>query len=260
MAAVLACRLEVVLSHESAAGLWRIHEERGYVIHLMGSRARDHRHPGLVVHRSQTLREDDLTRCDNIPVTTPARTLIDLGARLSSYELEAAINEADKLDLIDPSALRCALADRKGQRGVRALRAILDRGEFVMTDSELERRFLRLVRRAKLESPLTQQRVNGFRVDFYWPDLGLVVETDGLRYHRTPSEQARDRLRDQAHVAAGLTSLRFTHWQVRYDPGHVERTLTAVATSAHQWGTLPRDGVGNSPKGAGRIEPGLGSV
>jgi very-short-patch-repair endonuclease len=76
---------------------------------------------------------------------------------------------------------------------------------------------------------MTQEFVNGFRVDFYWPDLGLVVETDGLRYHRTPSQQTKDHVRDQAHIAAGLTPLRFTHWQVRYDPGHVERTLRAAA-------------------------------
>jgi very-short-patch-repair endonuclease len=67
--------------------------------------------------------------------------------------------------------------------------------------------------------------VNGFRVDFFWPDLGLVVETDGLTYHRTAAQQARDRLRDQAHTAAGLTPLRFTHAQVRYEPGHVEHVL-----------------------------------
>jgi very-short-patch-repair endonuclease len=147
---------------------------------------------------------------------------------LPAYALEAAVNEADKLELVDPSGLRCELEHRKGQRGVRPLPEILDRGEFLMTDSELERRFLRLVRQAGLELPLTQQQVNGVRVDFHWPDLGLVVETDGLRYHRTPSEQAKDRLRDQAHTAAGLTSLRFTHWQVRYDPGHVKRTLRAA--------------------------------
>jgi very-short-patch-repair endonuclease len=70
--------------------------------------------------------------------------------------------------------------------------------------------------------------VNGFRVDFYWPELGLVVETDGLRYHRTPAQQTRDRLRDQAHAAAGLTSLRFTHEQVAFERGHVRATLEAV--------------------------------
>jgi very-short-patch-repair endonuclease len=68
-----------------------------------------------------------------------------------------------------------------------------------------------------------------FPVDFFWPDLGLVVETDGLRYHRTPAQQARDRVRDQALSAAGLTPLRFTRAQVRFDPGHVEATLATVA-------------------------------
>jgi very-short-patch-repair endonuclease len=55
-----------------------------------------------------------------------------------------------------------------------------------------------------------------------------VVETDGLRYHRTPAQQGRDRLRDQAHAAVGLVPLRFTHEQVRYEPDHVRRTLEAV--------------------------------
>jgi very-short-patch-repair endonuclease len=75
---------------------------------------------------------------------------------------------------------------------------------------------------------LTQQYVNGFRVDFFWPDLGLVVETDSLRYHRTPAQQARDRLRDQIHMASGLTPLRFTHAQIWYEPTHVEQTLVAM--------------------------------
>jgi very-short-patch-repair endonuclease len=70
--------------------------------------------------------------------------------------------------------------------------------------------------------------VNGYRVDFHWPELGLVVETDGLRYHRTPTQQARDRRRDQAHTAAGLTPLRFTHHQVAHEAQSVETTLRAV--------------------------------
>jgi very-short-patch-repair endonuclease len=62
----------------------------------------------------------------------------------------------------------------------------------------------------------------------------LVVETDGLRYHRTPAEQARDRLRDQVHTAAGFTSLRFTHAQVRFDPAHVKATLIATVERLRQ--------------------------
>jgi very-short-patch-repair endonuclease len=76
---------------------------------------------------------------------------------------------------------------------------------------------------------LTQRLVNGFRIDFFWPDLGLVVETDGLSYHRTAEQQTRDRVRDQSHTAAGLVTLRFTHWQVRHDPARVQRALSAVA-------------------------------
>ncbi len=108
------------------------------------------------------------------------------------------------------------------------LRTMLDRHTFRLSDSELERRLLTLARNAGLPSPLTGQWVNGFKVDFFWPDLGLVVETDGLRYHRTPAQQARDRVRDQTHATTGMTSLRFTHAQVCYDAPYVRSTLTAV--------------------------------
>lgn len=140
------------------------------------------------------------------------------------------INEADKYDLTNPPALRRALDKRAGETGVAKLRRILDRRTFRLTKEELERRFLPLGREAGLPVPLTGQWVNEFEVDFYWPDLGLVVETDGLRYHRTPAEQARDRLRDQAHTAAGLTQLRFTHEQVRYEPDYVRRVLAQTAS------------------------------
>lgn len=110
-----------------------------------------------------------------------------------------------------------------GQRGVPALRRLLDRGTFCLTDSELERRFLRLVRSAGLPLPETGRVVNGVRVDFLWAELGLIVETDGLRYHRTPSQQASDRRRDQVHTAAGLTTLRFTHAQVGFEAAEVGR-------------------------------------
>jgi very-short-patch-repair endonuclease len=217
------------LSHQSAAALWKIRAETGSEIHVSVPRPADPRHPGIQVHRRSTLPPDELTRHDYVPVTTPLRTLMDLATSIPAYQLEAAINEADKLDLVDPVALGAALRDKRGQRGVGPLRRILEQGDFVLTDSELERRFLPIARRAGLGKPLTQQWVNGFRTDFHWPDLGLVVETDGLRYHRTPSQQTMDRMRDQTHIAAGLTPLRFTHWQVRYDRGHVERTLRAAA-------------------------------
>jgi len=175
------------------------------------------------------LSSSEVTRRDGIPVIAVIPTLIDVSARLDRRGTERAVNEADRLDLVDPETLRRALERYRGRRGVARLREVLDRRTFRLTDSELERLFLPLAARAGLPVPLTRQHVNGFRADFLWPDLGLVVETDGLRYHRTPAQQARDRLRDQVHLAAGLTPLRFTHAQVRYDAGHVLSTLRAVA-------------------------------
>jgi very-short-patch-repair endonuclease len=239
MAAVLVCRPGAVLSHESAAALWRIRGERIRQAHVSVPVGTGHRRRGIVAHRRSSLPDRDVTRRRNIPVTRPILTLIDLATCVPVAQLEAAINEADNLDLVDPPSLRKGLDARKGQPGTRPLRAILDRATFVLTDSELERLFLPIVARLGLATPETQRRVNGYRVDFFWPDLGLVVETDSLRYHRTAEQQLTDHVRDQAHTAAGLTPLRFTHWQVRHDAAHVERTLRATA---HRLLPQPRSG------------------
>jgi very-short-patch-repair endonuclease len=183
---------------------------------------------GLTIHRRAVLSSRDRRARHGIPVTSPARTLVDLAPRLDTSQLESAINEADRLDLTDPSRLRRDVESMRGQDGAGTVLRLLERQAFRMTDSELELRFLALVRSAGLPRPETQRLVNGFRVDFYWPDLGLIVETDGLRYHRTPSQQTRDRRRDQVHAAAGLTALRFTHAQVRFEPAEVIDVLTRV--------------------------------
>jgi very-short-patch-repair endonuclease len=229
MAAVLACGPEAVLSHACAAALWLIAPWKHSRIDVSVPYGVRRRHRGIVIHRRPTLAEKDITRRDGIPVTTPVCTLIDLATQLNSGLLEAAINEADKLDLATPEELRSALTQLIRRPGVRQMREVLDRRTFTLTDSELERSFLPIAERAGLSLPLTGHVVNGFKVDFFWPDLGLVVETDGLRYHRTPAQQAKDRRRDQAHAAFGLTPLRFTRAQVKFEPGHVEATLAAVA-------------------------------
>jgi very-short-patch-repair endonuclease len=165
-------------------------------------------------------------------------TLVDLAARLQPGALEAAINEADARDLIAPDQLRLELEELPRHPGVARLRRILDRRTFALTRSELERLFLPLARAAGLPKPLTRTWLNGFEVDFFWPDLGLVVETDGLRYHRTPAQEARDRLRDQAHTASGLTPPRFTHAQIRYEPAYVRRILARVVARLARMGAI----------------------
>jgi very-short-patch-repair endonuclease len=229
MAAILSCGAHAMLSHQSAAALWGIHPERRGEIEIGVPAHVLRRRRGITLHRRAHLAAEHLTRRNGIPVTSPACTLVDLAFRLPRNQLESAINEADKRDLIHHDALWSALGGFAGWPGVAVLRETIDLRTFTLTDSELERRFLPLVREAGLSQPETGRRVNGCKVDFYWTDLGLVVETDGLRYHRTPAQQARDRIRDQAHAAAGLTSLRFTHAQVTFEPHQVRATLTAVA-------------------------------
>ena len=229
MAAVLSSGAGAVLSHESAAALWGIVPVRPGAIDVSVPARRFPRRPGIVVHR-RDLAPGEVTRHEGIPVTGPVCTLIDLAARRGRNGLEAAVNEADTRGLVDPETLRAALDETERRPGVAVLRKLLDRRTFRLTDSELERRFLGLVRRSGLPSPETGVRMNGFKVDFHWPELGLVVETDGLRYHRTPAQQARDRLRDQTHVAAGLTPLRFTHAQVALEPDRVRSILESVAS------------------------------
>ncbi|MGH2963711.1 MAG: DUF559 domain-containing protein [Solirubrobacterales bacterium] len=236
MAAVLSCGSGAVLSHASALALWEIGGESRGPIEISVPTQGGRRRTGVIVHCRAALHANDVTQHDGIPVTAPIRTLVDIACRLGSRRLERAIRESDTRGLCNPEELRAALDEMRGQRGVGVLRRVLDRHTFVMTDSELERLFVPIARQAGLPKPQTQCMVNGFRVDFLWPELGLVVETDGLRYHRTPAQQAADRVRDQAHTAAGLTPLRFTHAQIAYEPGHVGRTLRAIARrlrSAH---------------------------
>lgn len=238
MAAVLACGDGAALTHGSAAALWGIGLERGEVEVAVPSASP--RYPsGVRVRRRPALRKGSLQAHHGIPVTSPVQTLVDLTSRLGPKAVERAVNEADRLDLVNPPQLRRALSQHCGERGVARLRRLLDHRTFRLTREELERRFLPLTRRAGLPVPLTKQIVNKFEVDFFWPDLGFVVETDGLRYHRTPAEQARDRLRDQAHTAAGLTQLRFTHEQVRYEPDYVLRILRQTAGRIAERGSEP---------------------
>jgi Transcriptional regulator, AbiEi antitoxin/Protein of unknown function (DUF559) len=237
MATVLVCGKGAVLSHRSAAALYGIGSEmlwertggtrRGLIeLSVPGSSSR---RSGVKVHRRAALRPESLTTQRAIPVTGVVQTLVDLAMLEPPNRVERAVNEADKRDLIDPESLRRAIEGCPGEIGVRALRVVLDKHTFLLSDDELELLFHPLAREAGLSLPETKIRLNDFEVDFYWPDLGLVVETDGWRYHRTPAAQTRDALRFQLHTASGLTPLRFSHWQVKHEPAHVVEVLTRTA-------------------------------
>jgi very-short-patch-repair endonuclease len=228
MASVLACGDEAMLSHRSAAELWGIgYEERGRIDVSIRRKSKISR-KGIKVRARPTLDASCFVLRFGIPVTHPVQTLIDLATELKPLRLERSVNEADKLDLVDPETLRRALDGYGGMPGVRTLRTMLDRHTFRLSDSDLEVYFRPLALGAGFPMPLTKHWVLGYETDFWFPDHGLVVETDGLRYHRTPSQQARMAKRDQTHTAAGLRVLRFTHWQIAHAPDEVTDVLRRI--------------------------------
>ncbi len=240
MAAVLSCGDGAALSHRSAAQLWGVGYEEGRRIDVTIRRRSRLERPGIRVHARASLPERSVVRRFGIPVTSVVQTLIDLATELKIMRLERAVNEADKLDLIDPEALRTALDGYVGMPGVRTLRTMLDRHTFRLSDSDLEILFRPLALAAGFPLPLTKQWVLGYETDFWFPDHALVVETDGLRYHRTPSQQARAAKRDQQHTASGLRVLRFTHWQIAHAPNEVSAVLRRLRASPLPRPTTPR--------------------
>lgn len=221
MAAVLACGDTAVFSHRSAAELWQLlpsrQEGSPVDVSVRGSVRRPGR--GVRVRRSADLSEGDVTVLDGIRVTTPERTLLDLGTAVGARELEQAAAEAERRRLIDLTVLVARLARSPRRPGTRLLRAVLAQdGGPVFLRSEAEARFLVLVRKAGLTAPEANVRLHGHEVDFLWRAARLVVEIDGAAYHTHPAARERDHLRDGGLVAVGYRVMRVTWHQITKEP------------------------------------------
>ena len=227
-AAILASGEGAALSHGHGQALYRLRPEPAGPIHVSIPLTSRRSRKGITLHPRLLLPHETTTH-DGVPAVSVAVALVDAAAELRSGPLEACINEADIRGLITVPDLRAAVEAMPQRPGRKQLRETIDRRTFRYTRSHLERVFIALALKAGLSRPETRIVLNGFEVDFYWPELGLVVETDGGTYHRTPAQQTADRRRDQAPTAAGLTPLRFTHSQIRWEPGYVVAMLATVA-------------------------------
>jgi very-short-patch-repair endonuclease len=230
MAAVLACGETAVLSHRSAAALWGIrHAWLGppeVTVTDGASRGR----PGISVRRTRVLTAADTRRREGVPVTAPARTLLDLAAVVDRPDLARALNEAQVLRLVTPREI--GQVTRRGRPGSAALRAALQaQFEPRFTRSEAEARLLELVRHAGLPEPETNVRVLGHEVDFLWPEQKLIVEVDGFAYHSSRQAFERDRRRDALLQAGGFRVIRFTYRQIVDDPASVIACLEVYITN-----------------------------
>jgi very-short-patch-repair endonuclease len=205
MSAVLACGAGAVLSHRSAATLWRIRRAEGRFpdVTVEGNRNR----PDIDVHRSP-LPPDEVTVRDGIPVTTVARTLTDLAHVLDPDSLTRAVREAQFLRVFDLAATHRAIARRPS----RALNGIIEEG--VGAASALEDAFLRLLRRHRLPMPVAQKVLLGHPVDYVWEAQRVAVELDGFSAHVSFDAFQRDRSQSNALQLAGWLVLRFTYADV----------------------------------------------
>ena len=160
-----------------------------------------------------------------IPVTTVPRTLVDLAAVLTEYELARACHEAGVLHGTTPAQVDAVLAPNRP--GAATLRRVL-RGEVHVTLSKLEARFLAALRKANLVLPRTNRPAGGRRVDCRWPDHGLTVELDSYTFHRSRHAWEQDRRREREAYARGDDFRRYTYGDVVEHPRQMLRELRAL--------------------------------
>lgn len=225
VAAVLFAGPGAVASHETAGEVQELVSQGAQ--RLIVSISRGHpRHRDGIVYRRVRLAPDERSICDGVPVTSLARTLLDLSATLPERSLEQALARGLREDETREQLVR--LLERYPSRpGTPRLRAILSADTPpAMARSEAEERFLALVRTAQLPPPLVNIQLRSYEVDFFWRAHKLVVEIDGLAYHTSRAAQQRDRQRDTALGVAGIRVLRFTWHDLTRMP---EATIAKVA-------------------------------
>jgi very-short-patch-repair endonuclease len=226
LAAILAIGEGSFVSHRSAAALWGLARRPvGEVEVTVVERDCRPRH-GLRVHRAERLSHADRARKSGIPVTSPARALVDYAATANSGEIERAMAEAYANNLTDERRLVAAIERAPNHAGVALLRAILDQaGGPQRTRSGGERAMLKLIRAAGLPAPRTNIVIAGFTADFVWPEERLIVELDGYPFHGHRAAFERDHRRDIVHKNAGYEVLRFTARQLDEQPLLVAATI-----------------------------------
>jgi len=231
MAAVLAAGPDARLSHRDAAALWDLRPTAHTRIDVSVPRSGLRSRPGLNIHCTATWHPDDCANRRGIPVTSVARTLLDVAEVVSRRALRQMFEEAERLRVVDVRAIEAVVARGHGRRGVGALAAVLAEARtrpLSDTRSELERRFVDLVEATGLPPPATNVLVEGFLVDAVWPQRRLVVELDGGRYHHTRAAFERDRIRDAALQVAGYRVLRITWRRLHREPHIVAATIRSL--------------------------------
>jgi hypothetical protein len=229
MAATLALGPDAVLSHVDGAALQGLRAATGSRIHVTTPR-RARRRQGIRIHESRSLHARDRVEVDGIPVTSIPRTLLDLAEVLPRTQLQRAYEQAERLRMLDVAAINELLGRSDGWRGVATLRDLVDYDPAGAAEagSELELRFLDLIRGAGLPQPQVNVVVEGFIVDAYWPSARLVVELQGYAYHSDREAFERDHARIARLRLAGYEVLALTWRQITHEAAWVASALTTL--------------------------------
>ena len=230
-----ACRkLGAVASHQSAAYVLGLDKPRHVKPTVSVPRNKTKNLQGITVHQLADLEPHHVVEVDGLPVTNPARTIVDLAAVVAEGHLERVLDNGLASGVIEFDALDLTFGElgRRGKPGTARLRALIDSrgGDFVAPDSELERRLLCVIDNAALPPPVRQfrapwlRRING-RVDLAYPDDKLLIEGDSRRWHLLADAFETDRLRDNAAQLAGWRVLRFTWVEIVDNPERVAATI-----------------------------------
>jgi hypothetical protein len=226
MAAVLACGEGALLSHRSAAALWRLVRPHAGPIDVTSDRGRGR--PGVTLHHGR-LNPEEATVVAGIPVTSVARTLLDLAEVVPGDRLGKAFEEADRLGLVERAGLEGVCARARGRRGLGPIRNLMAAARAPdPTRSVLEDRFASLCREHGLPPPSHNAHLLGHEVDVLWRESRLVVELDGFTYHRHRAAFERDRARDAALQAAGYRVIRLTYRRIEQGPAVVAAEIARL--------------------------------
>ena len=228
LAAVLACGSGALLSHRAAGGLWGfVGGSSALEVTVPGERKPG---PDVLVHRSRAIHPDDRAVIEAVPVTSVARTLVDLAEVLSERRLADAVHEAEVLRLFDLRRVEQALARVAGRAGRHALGRVLSayQDEPPFTRNEAERLFLELCASHRLPAPQVNTLVASYEVDFIWPQARLAVELDGGATHLTRRAFREDRRRDRRLAALGIQVLRVTWADLAGDAATLSAELAAI--------------------------------
>ena len=227
-AAVLACGTGAVLSHGSAAGLWKYVKHWTTPPYEVTARSK-RRRPGITAHRATTLTRKDITRQLGVPVTSPARTVFDMTPRLTTDKaLRRFVNDARLTYTFHLGDLAELLGRHPHHPATKRLEPFLAPGKGGPTRSEFEDAFVEFARRYDLPAPITNTRVHGYEADALFPEERVIVELDGAEFHLDRHAFEGDRDRDAALLAMGYVTVRITWERLTKQPAREAARLKKI--------------------------------